>query len=88
MIRELVSQLARGPETIFGLYSNRPHQDHLHLARDRRRDLARSRVLREVENQERIVLRIGAGQQVKHRRAETVNIRRRLHTSTEQLGGA
>src|SRR5215213_9723950 len=56
MNRELISQFARRSETIFGLVLDRAHQDHLHLRRERGRDLARSRVLREIENQQRIVL--------------------------------
>src|ERR1044072_1471754 len=60
MNRELVSELARGPETILGLVLDRAHQDHLHFTRDRGRDLSRSRILREIKDQERIVLRIRA----------------------------
>ena len=45
----------------------------------------RGRGFFEIEYQQRIVLRIGSGQQVKHRSAETVNVRRRLHSPTEEL---
>src|SRR5215211_652767 len=83
MICKLVSQLARGSVTILGLVLHGPHQDQFHLTRDRRRYLAWSRVLREVEDEQRIVLRIGSGQQVKHRRAQTVDVRSRLHSPAE-----
>src|SRR5215813_12698441 len=60
--------------------------DHLfHLRRDGRVDLARFRILREVEDQQRVVLRVLARQQVKHGRAQTVDVGTLLDIAGEQL---
>src|SRR5262249_16761545 len=53
---------------------------------NRRVYLSRSRILAEVEDQQRIVLRVGTGQHVKHSRAERINVRARLNLTGEQLG--
>src|ERR1700754_4572266 len=58
---EFVPQFACSAETIFRFVLDRAHQEQFHLGRDRGIDLPWPRVLREVEDQQRIVLRVRAG---------------------------
>src|SRR6266478_8246613 len=85
MRSQRVAHLTGGRETIFRFVFNRTHQDLFHLAGDRGRYLAWPRIFLKVKNQKRIVLRIRSGNQVKHRRTQTVNVGARLDSSTEKL---
>ena len=85
MLRERVAHLGGGAEAPFGFVLDRPHQNPLHLVRDGRVYLPRRRVLREVEDEQRVVLRVCAREEVEHGRAEAVDVRARLGLAAEQL---
>src|SRR4030095_15225576 len=74
MYGQSVPQLAGRTEPIFWLVLDSSHQDLFHLARESGSDLSRSRVLAEIENQQRIVLWIRSRQQVEHRGAQAINV--------------
>src|SRR4029079_14401465 len=85
MRSKFVSHLAGSAKTILWSVLYRAHQDLLHLSRQRWSDLAWSRVLGKIKYQERVVLGVRTGQQVKHCRCETINVRRWLHSSTKKF---
>src|SRR5207244_8966818 len=70
---------------MFRLVLDGPHQDAFHFTGKPRIDLALTRILCEIENQQRIVLRVRSGQEMKHRRAQTVNVHARIRPPAEQL---
>src|SRR5947199_4785615 len=67
MIGERLAHLRRRAKATFRFVLDRAHQYALHLGRDAWINLARARVLREIKYQKRIVLRVCACQQMKHR---------------------
>src|SRR5882672_7006857 len=86
MNREGVAHRARGSKPTLRFIFNRAHQYLLHLARQRRCELTWPRILLKVENQKRIVLRVGTGQQMKQGGAEAVNIRTWFNSSAKKFG--
>ena len=70
---------------MLGLVLDCPHQNPLHLGRERGINLPGPRILGEVENQQWIILWVGPGGQMKHGCAEAVNIDSRVRLSTEQF---
>src|SRR5436190_14414437 len=65
---------------------DRLHQDTFHLRCDARVYLGRSRVLAEIENKKRIVLRVRAGQHVEYGSAKGIDIGPGFDFACEQLG--
>ena len=70
---------------MFGLVLDGPHQDAFHFTGKPRIDLTRTRILCEIENQQWIILRVRSGQEMKHRRPQTVNVHARIRPPAEQL---
>src|SRR5215218_11407525 len=72
-------------ETSVGIVLDRSHQNSLHLVGELRIDLTRTRILLKIEDKQRIALRICPCKQMKHRRAETVNVGAWLHVAAEKF---
>ena len=82
---EHVAHFRPGLKAMFRFVLHGAGQNFFNLARQRRTNLTRPWVLGEVKDQKRIILRIGSGQQMKHRRAQAVNVHARIGLAAEQL---
>ena len=68
-----------------GVVFDRPHQNAFDLVGQTRIDLPRTRIFLKIKDQQRIILRIGTGQKMEHRRTEAVDVRTRFDLPAEKL---
>jgi len=67
MLLKYLPHFARRAEPSLGIVFHRTHQDPFHLVRQSRIDLTWTWVLLKIEDQQRIALRVGTRQKMKHR---------------------
>src|SRR5256714_10656572 len=86
MMTQRVSHLRSRLKTMFGFVFDSAYQNSFNLTGERRIDLSRPRILGEIKNQQRIVLRVSARQQMEKRRPQTINVDAWIGFAAEQLG--
>src|SRR5215471_16163932 len=86
MRAERVAHFGARLKPVLRLVFDSANQQVFHLGRELGIYLARPRVLGEIEDQQRVVLRIRSGEQVKHGCAKAVDVNPWIGLPAEQLG--